>query len=200
MRSVNKRTLENLALSGAFDSFENEHRAMYFHELKEGYTFLNKTIRYGNAYQESLDAPPDLFGSTEGVELPEPPLPVCDEWERLDLLAREKEVVGIYISGHPLDDYAFEIKHNCNHTIEKFKDLESIKVNKSLQNIRGLLYVRMTCFIKPKAEQNDLTLRKFKNVAVMEIVLNLLHFLINLLVLLIFGGGLLRFGAFTTKA
>ena len=77
----------------------------------------------GNAYQESLDAPPDLFGSTEGIELPEPPLPVCDEWERLDLLAREKEVVGIYISGHPLDDYAFEIKHNCNHTIENFKVL-----------------------------------------------------------------------------
>jgi len=127
LRSVNKRTLENLALAGAFDSFESEHRAMYFHELKDGYTFLNKAIRYGNAYQESLDAPPDLFGSVDGVELPEPPLPVCDEWERLDLLAREKEVVGIYISGHPLDDYAFEIKHNCNHSVENFKDLEVIK-------------------------------------------------------------------------
>ena len=127
LRSVNKRTLENLALAGAFDSFEGEHRAMYFHELKEGYTFLNKAIRYGNAYQESLDAPPDLFGSVEGVELPEPPMPICDEWARLDLLAREKQVVGIYISGHPLDDYAFEIKHNCNHSIEKFKDLEAIK-------------------------------------------------------------------------
>lgn len=127
LRSVNKRTLENLALAGAFDSFEGEHRAMYFHELKEGYTFLNKAIRFGNAYQESLDAPPDLFGSVEGVELPEPPMPVCEEWVRLDLLAREKQVVGIYISGHPLDDYAFEIKHNCNHSIEKFKDLEAIK-------------------------------------------------------------------------
>ena len=127
LRSVNKRTLENLALAGAFDSFEGEHRAMYFHELKEGYTFLNKAIRYGNAYQESLDAPPDLFGSVEGVELPEPPMPICDEWVRLDLLAREKQVVGIYISGHPLDDYAFEIKHNCNHSIEQFKDLEAIK-------------------------------------------------------------------------
>jgi len=127
LRSVNKRTLENLALAGAFDSFEGEHRAMYFHELKEGYTFLNKAIRYGNAYQESLDAPPDLFGSVEGVELPEPPMPICDEWVRLDLLAREKQVVGIYISGHPLDDYSFEIKHNCNHSIEKFKDLEPIK-------------------------------------------------------------------------
>ena len=127
LRSVNKRTLENLALAGAFDSFEGEHRAMYFHEIKEGYTFLNKAIRYGNAYQESLDAPPDLFGSVEGVELPEPPMPICDEWVRLDLLAREKQVVGIYISGHPLDDYSFEIKHNCNHSIEKFKDLEVIK-------------------------------------------------------------------------
>ena len=127
LRSVNKRTLENLALAGAFDSFVNEHRAMYFYELKEGYTFLNKAIRYGNAYQESLDAPPDLFGSVEGVELPEPPMPICDEWVRLDLLAREKQVVGIYISGHPLDDYAFEIKHNCNHSIEKFENLEPLK-------------------------------------------------------------------------
>ena len=127
LRSVNKRTLENLALAGAFDSFVNEHRAMYFYELKEGYTFLNKAIRYGNAYQESLDAPPNLFGSVEGVELPEPPMPICDEWVRLDLLAREKQVVGIYISGHPLDDYAFEIKHNCNHIIEKFENLEPLK-------------------------------------------------------------------------
>jgi DNA polymerase-3 subunit alpha len=127
LRSVNKRTLENLVLAGAFDSFEGEHRAMYFHELKEGYTFLNKAIRYGNAYQESLDAPPDLFGSVEGVELPAPPIPQCEEWERLDLLAREKDVVGIYISGHPLDDYAFEIKHNCNHSIDNFKELEALK-------------------------------------------------------------------------
>ena len=127
LRSVNKRTLESLALAGAFDSFENEHRAMYFYELKEGYSFLNKAIRYGNAYQESLDAPPDLFGSVEGVELPEPPMPICDEWMRLDLLAREKQVVGIYISGHPLDDYAFEIKHNCNHTIGGFENLEPLK-------------------------------------------------------------------------
>lgn len=127
LRSVNKRTLENLALAGAFDSFEYEHRAMYFHELSDGFTFLNNTIRFGNAYQKSLEAPPDLFGKIHGVELPEPPLPICDEWERLDLLAREKEVVGIYLSGHPLDDYEFEIKHNCNHSIENFKDLESIK-------------------------------------------------------------------------
>ena len=127
LRSVNKRTLENLALAGAFDSFENEHRAMYFHELKEGYSFLNKAIRFGNAYQESLNAPPNLFGSVEGVELPQPPMPNCDQWERLDLLAREKQVVGIYISGHPLDDYSFEIKHNCNHSIEKFEDLELVK-------------------------------------------------------------------------
>ena len=127
LRSVNKRTLENLALAGAFDSFENEHRAMYFHELKEGYSFLNKAIRFGNAYQESLNAPPNLFGSVEGVELPQPPMPNCDQWERLDLLAREKQVVGIYISGRPLDDYSFEIKHNCNHSIEKFEDLELVK-------------------------------------------------------------------------
>ena len=131
LRSVNKRTLENLALAGSFDSFDLEHRALYFHEIKDGYSFLNKAIRYGNAYQESLDAPPNLFGNVEGVELPEPPAPFCEPWERLDLLAREKQVVGIYISGHPLDDFAFEIKNHCNHTVENFKDLESL-LNKEL--------------------------------------------------------------------
>ncbi len=131
LRSVNKRTLENLALAGAFDSFDMEHRAQYFHEIKDGYSFLNKAIRYGNAYQESLDAPPNLFGSIDGVELPEPPVPFCEPWERLDLLAREKQVVGIYISGHPLDDFSFEIKNHCNHTVENFKDLEPL-LNKDL--------------------------------------------------------------------
>ena len=126
LRSVNKRTLENLALAGAFDSFQAEHRALYFHEIKEGYSFLNKAIRYGNAYQESLDAPPNLFGSVESVEIPEPPVPFCEPWQRLDLLAREKQVVGIYISGHPLDDFSFEIKNHCNHTIENFIDLEQL--------------------------------------------------------------------------
>jgi len=131
LRSVNKRTLENLALAGAFDSFKSEHRALYFHEIKDGYSFLNKAIRFGNAYQESLQAPPNLFGSVDEVELPDPTFPICDPWERLDLLAREKEVVGIYISGHPLDDFAFEISNHCNHRIENFKDLESL-LNKDL--------------------------------------------------------------------
>ena len=131
LRSVNKRTLENLALAGAFDSFKSEHRALYFHEIKDGYSFLNKAIRFGNAYQESLQAPPNLFGSVDEVELPDPTFPICDPWERLDLLAREKQVVGIYISGHPLDDFAFEISNHCNHKIENFKDLESL-LNKDL--------------------------------------------------------------------
>ena len=131
LRSVNKRTLENLALAGAFDSFKSEHRALYFHEIKDGYSFLNKAIRFGNAYQESLQAPPNLFGSVDEVELPDPTFPICDPWERLDLLAREKQVVGIYISGHPLDDFAFEISNHCNHRIENFKDLESL-LNKDL--------------------------------------------------------------------
>lgn len=123
LKSVNKRTLENLALGGAFDGFPNEHRALYSAEVEGGKSFLEQAIKFGNAYQQAKDAPPDLFGDATESQIAVPKIPIVKEWDSLYQLAREKEVVGIYITGHPLDRYKFEIKHFCNAGVLALTDL-----------------------------------------------------------------------------
>ena len=116
LRSANKKAFDNLALAGAFDSFGNVHRAQYFHTEQEGITFLEKVIKFGSKFQESENASQiSLFGDSSEVQIAEPSIPNAEEWSTLETLAKEKEVVGIYISGHPLDDYKFEIKYFCNN-------------------------------------------------------------------------------------
>lgn len=113
-RTANKRTLENLALAGAFDSF-GLNRSVFFHEESENQNFLAKAIKYGNNYQEGkLSAQVSLFGEAESEDMPEPEIPKTEEWSTLAQLNKEKEVVGIYISGHPLDDYKFDIQKLCS--------------------------------------------------------------------------------------
>ncbi len=133
LKSVNKRTMENLALGGGFDSFQNEHRAMYFYEENSDQTFLTKAMKFGSAYQQMKDAPPDLFGNSSMDTITEPKLPPAQEWENLYTLAKEKEVVGVYLSGHPLDDYKHEIKYFCRGNslsqLENPKDLLGKSVN-----------------------------------------------------------------------
>jgi DNA polymerase-3 subunit alpha len=138
LKSVNKRTMENLALGGAFDSFEGEHRAMYFYEENSDQTFLAKAMKFGSAYQQMKDAPPDLFGNSSMDTITEPKLPPAQEWESLYALSKERDVVGVYLSGHPLDAYKHEIKHFCKGNslsqLENPKDL----MGKSL-NIAGII-------------------------------------------------------------
>lgn len=124
LRTVNKRTLENLAYSGALDSFQLTHRGMYFYEENDGVSFMTRAVKFGNAYQEQLNAPPDLFGNIMEATITEPAMPAIDKWDRLYELSKEKEVVGIYISGHPLDDYKLEINNYCNISIEQLKNFE----------------------------------------------------------------------------
>lgn len=126
LKSVNRRTMESLALAGAFDNFPNMHRALFFHQETEGQTFLEKAIKFGAGVQQAKDAPPDLFGDSQEVTIQEPPIPLAKEWDRLYQLKREKEMVGIYISGHPLDDFKFEIKHFCSHSIDQLMDVEKL--------------------------------------------------------------------------
>lgn len=110
LRAANRRALENLAYAGGFDSFHN-HRAQYFHDEGDGVYFLEKVIRYGARYQESKNsAQVSLFGDSSEVQIPEPIVPPCEPWPTMKELREEKEVVGIYISGHPLDDYKLELK------------------------------------------------------------------------------------------
>jgi len=125
LRAANKKAFENLALAGGFDSFGETHRAQYFHKEGEGVTFLEKVIRYGAKFQESENsAQVSLFGDASEVQIPEPLVPPCETWGTMEKLRQEKEVVGIYISGHPLDDFKTEIGIFCNTGVSAFHNLE----------------------------------------------------------------------------
>ncbi|MGV8993155.1 MAG: DNA polymerase III subunit alpha [Flavobacterium sp.] len=133
LRAANKKAFENLVLAGGFDSFEDTHRAQYFHNEGDGITFLEKAVKYGAKFQENENsAQVSLFGESSDVQIPEPIVPPCEEWSAMEKLAREKEVVGIYISGHPLDDFRYEIKHFCKDKLSSFSDLTP-HVGKALQ-------------------------------------------------------------------
>jgi DNA polymerase-3 subunit alpha len=93
----------------------------------EGITFLEKAMRFGSKFQENENsAQVSLFGETSEVQIAEPQVPPCEEWSTMEKLAKEKEVVGIYLSGHPLDDYSHEMKYFCNTKLEAFKDLNPL--------------------------------------------------------------------------
>jgi DNA polymerase-3 subunit alpha len=124
LRAANKKAFENLALAGGFDGFSETHRAQYFHHDGDGITFLEKAIRYGSKFQENENSSQvSLFGDASEVQIAEPVVPPCDDWSTMEKLAKEKEVVGIYISGHPLDDYKFEMKYFCNAKLDSLKNL-----------------------------------------------------------------------------
>jgi len=132
LRAANKKAFENLAVAGGFDSFGSTHRAQYFHEEGDGVTFLEKVIRSGSKYQESKNSSQmDMFGGISEAQIPEPEVPPCEEWGTMEKLRREKEVVGIYISGHPLDDFKTEIGAFCNAGVSAANHLED-HVNREL--------------------------------------------------------------------
>ena len=132
LRAANKKAFESLAFAGGFDCFENTHRAQYFHIEGEGITFLEKAIRYGSKFQENENSSQvSLFGEASDVQIAEPIVPPCEEWSTMEKLAKEKEVVGIYISGHPLDDYKHEMSQFCNVKLTQLKSLENL-IGKSL--------------------------------------------------------------------
>ncbi len=132
LRAANKKAFENLALAGGFDSFGDTHRAQYFHDDGDGISFLEKAVKYGSKFQENQNSSQvSLFGEASEVQIPEPIVPPCEEWGTMEKLRREKEVVGIYISGHPLDDFKKEIKAFCKNTVADFSRLEE-HVNREL--------------------------------------------------------------------
>ncbi len=127
LRAANKKAIENLALAGGFDSFLNTTRAQYFHDDGDGITFYEKAIRYGAKFQENENSSQvSLFGEASDVQIAEPIVPPCEDWSTMEKLAKEKEVVGIYISGHPLDDFKNEMKYFCNSKLIYLKSLETL--------------------------------------------------------------------------
>ena len=114
LSAVNRKAMESLALSGGFDSF-GIRREQYFASNAKGDTFVETLLRYGQVYQsEQSSMQNSLFGDMGGVEIQTPPVPDCEAWSTMELLKRERELVGIYLSAHPLDDYAVVLNHMCN--------------------------------------------------------------------------------------
>jgi len=132
LRAANKKAFENLALAGGFDCFEGVHRAQYFQKEGSDLTFLEKAIKYAHKFQENQNsAQVSLFGGESEVEIAEPQIPPCETWGTMEKLAQEREVVGVYISGHPLDDFRTEMKTFCTGTIAYFNHLNE-HVNKEI--------------------------------------------------------------------
>ena len=118
LRVCNKRAFESLALAGGFDSFKNTHRAQYFKEDSNGRLFLENAMKFGASYQDNANSDQtSLFGEASGTEVLEPEIPKAEEWTSMYKLNREKEVVGIFISGHPLDDFRLEIDSFCTGNV-----------------------------------------------------------------------------------
>lgn len=121
LRAVNKKCLESMVKGGAFDDVEESGRAMYFTPSGNFDTLLEHGIRFGNAYKEQkASSANSLFGELNDSMITIPSFPRYEPWTNVEKLEKEKEVAGIYISGHPLDDYAFEMDTFTNSTIDAF--------------------------------------------------------------------------------
>ena len=142
LRIVNKGTWEALALGGGFDSFDGLHRAMLFSESSDGKTFLEKIRRYGQGMQDQESSSQvSLFGGDSGIDIQEPELPVVDEWNNLELLKRERDVNGIFLSAHPLDNYKFQIQTFVKNSVSEMENLETFVGDSSYRDytIAGII-------------------------------------------------------------
>ncbi|MBN1413670.1 MAG: DNA polymerase III subunit alpha [Bacteroidales bacterium] len=124
---VNKRCIEALAMAGGFDSFSEPKRHQFFITDENGTSFIEQLIRYGNLIQNQGNVTQTLFGDMASLQVVKPKSPQGEEWPALVKLNKEKELIGIYLSSHPLDHYSLEMKHFCNATLAEFRDLPSLK-------------------------------------------------------------------------
>jgi len=124
LNTVNKRMLEAVVVSGALDSLPGLTRAQYFSADGKGSSFLESLIRYGNSVKNIRNSTQQsLFGEAGGFELVRPEPAPCPDWSKLERLNREKQVIGIYLSSHPLDDYRLEMNTFCNATLADLQNL-----------------------------------------------------------------------------
>ena len=125
-RTVNKKSLESLAYAGAFDCFKEFHRAQYFYTAPgDTMNNLEKIIRFGNQYQAQLNnSTHTLFGDLQMAEVVPPAIPDCEPWPLVQLLDNEKEVTGMFLSGHPLDNFSFALKYYGITSIADFNEFK----------------------------------------------------------------------------
>jgi DNA polymerase-3 subunit alpha len=131
LRAVNKKSMESLIYGGAFDCFTKFHRALYFHQPQGDTSNLEKIVKFGSIFQNQTNTSSNtLFGEMEMPEITPPTLPVCEPWQLVEQLDFEKEVTGMFISGHPLDNYLFELKHYNIAPLEEYTIVKNNTENK----------------------------------------------------------------------
>jgi DNA polymerase-3 subunit alpha len=128
LHSVNKKNIEALAISGAFDSMPDIKRHQFFCENQNnGSSFIETLLRYGNKMQEEKGtAQQSLFGEAIDVGISKPAIPECEEWSNLYQLNKEKELIGIYLSAHPLDDFKILIDNFCTEKVAQLNEPEKL--------------------------------------------------------------------------
>jgi DNA polymerase-3 subunit alpha len=127
-RSVNRKSYENLVYGGAFDEF-GLNRSQFFAKTDNGVlTGVERLIKYANDYQNTQSSTQSsLFGGSVASYIPEPAMPEAEEWPLIEKLKYEKEVIGIYLTGHPLDNYKVEMDRFCNTSISDLKMMQKAR-------------------------------------------------------------------------
>ncbi|WP_194777045.1 DNA polymerase III subunit alpha [Pararhodonellum marinum] len=135
-RALNKKTLEALAMAGGFDCFPQHHRRQYLEAPEGDVTLLEKAVKYAAKVQQEADsAQVSLFGGGNGMEVPLPSIPSMEPFSQLQQLNIEKEVVGLYISGHPLDQFRVEFDAFTNTPLTAFANIEGLRQKR--ENIKA---------------------------------------------------------------
>ncbi|MFI3285425.1 MAG: DNA polymerase III subunit alpha [Rikenellaceae bacterium] len=127
--AVNRKSIENIALAGGLDEISKFHRSKFFELGTSNITFIEQLIRYGQrCQQEQQNAQQSLFGGECGVvdiEMPQPP--IAEEWSQLETLKREREIIGLFLSAHPLDEYKIVLDNFCNTQVSELSSLENFR-------------------------------------------------------------------------
>lgn len=129
LQTVNKKNFEALVVAGAFDAISSFNRAQFFASDSKGSTFTESLIRFGSKIQtERNNVQQTLFGEGSGIgfEIQKPEPPIVEDWMKLEKLNREKELIGIYLSAHPLDDFKLEVDSFCTKTLAQMQDIHSL--------------------------------------------------------------------------
>lgn len=128
---VNRKCVENMAYAGSFSSLVDFHRSKFFaSEARDsaGITFLEQLMRYGQRFQaEKSNAQQSLFGGGGAVDIQRPTVPSCLDWNQLETLNKEREMMGLYLSAHPLDEYKIIIDNMCKTQLSELEDLEALR-------------------------------------------------------------------------
>ena len=128
LNACNKKNMESLALAGGFDSFPEIKREQFFAPNAKGEIFLEVLMRYGNKFQaDKAAAANSLFGGDNVVDIATPEILPAERWSDLERLNKERELVGIYLSAHPLDEYAIVLNHVCNTKVIELGDRDALK-------------------------------------------------------------------------